>query len=189
MINAGTLGAARQPGAPQGGPAMNAEAIRTLYEYHFALNRRTWDECVTRLSDEQFVAEVGYSLGSIRNQVVHVMSVDQRWFALLRGAPLPDRLQPAQFPDRASVRTRRDEIDSAMRKQLADLADADAARVLTYAHPRTGATFSNPAWHILFHVVNHGTDHRAQILAMLHGLGAPTLEQDLMGYLWASGVR
>ena len=37
---------------------------------------------------------------------------------------------------------------------------------------------------VLIHVVNHGTDHRAQILARLHELGAPTLEQDLMLYLW-----
>jgi len=35
----------------------------------------------------------------------------------------------------------------------------------------------------LLHVVNHGTDHRAQILAMLHGMGAPTVAQDLLFYM------
>ena len=39
-------------------------------------------------------------------------------------------------------------------------------------------------WQILLHMVNHGTDHRAQILARLHELGAPTTEQDLVLYLW-----
>jgi uncharacterized damage-inducible protein DinB len=38
----------------------------------------------------------------------------------------------------------------------------------------------------LAHVVNHGTDHRGQILATLHGLGAPTVEQDMMFFLWES---
>ena len=39
---------------------------------------------------------------------------------------------------------------------------------------------------VLLHMVNHGTDHRAQILARLHELGAETVEQDLMLYLWES---
>jgi uncharacterized damage-inducible protein DinB len=34
------------------------------------------------------------------------------------------------------------------------------------------------------HVVNHGTDHRAQVLRILYELGAPTFEQDIMEYLW-----
>jgi uncharacterized damage-inducible protein DinB len=33
------------------------------------------------------------------------------------------------------------------------------------------------------HVINHGTDHRAQILAMLNQLGGETVEQDLIFYL------
>ncbi len=33
-------------------------------------------------------------------------------------------------------------------------------------------------WQILIHVVNHGTDHRAQLLALLHQVGAKTFPQD-----------
>jgi uncharacterized damage-inducible protein DinB len=32
---------------------------------------------------------------------------------------------------------------------------------------------------ILWHVVNHGTDHRAQILQLCYVYGAPTFEQDM----------
>jgi uncharacterized damage-inducible protein DinB len=32
-------------------------------------------------------------------------------------------------------------------------------------------------------VINHSTDHRAQTLAMLHHLGAPTIGQDFLAYL------
>jgi len=35
-------------------------------------------------------------------------------------------------------------------------------------------------WQLLTHVANHGTDHRAQTFAMLHQMGAPTLEQDII---------
>ncbi|MBE2271224.1 MAG: hypothetical protein IAE80_23520, partial [Anaerolinea sp.] len=44
---------------------------------------------------------------------------------------------------------------------------------------RTG-TVNVPMWKLMLHVVNHGTDHRAQVLAMLHSLGAPTFAQDMV---------
>ena len=37
-----------------------------------------------------------------------------------------------------------------------------------------------PVWAVLQHVAQHGMDHRAQMLAMLHGLGAPTFAQDFI---------
>ncbi|MYE25841.1 MAG: hypothetical protein F4X87_01220 [Chloroflexi bacterium] len=39
-------------------------------------------------------------------------------------------------------------------------------------------------WEILLHIANHGTDHRAQILARLDELGAETIEQDLILHWW-----
>ncbi|PJF26553.1 MAG: hypothetical protein CUN52_15675 [Phototrophicales bacterium] len=36
----------------------------------------------------------------------------------------------------------------------------------------------------LVQVANHSTDHRAQTLAGLHQLGATTVEQDYLFYLW-----
>ncbi len=41
-----------------------------------------------------------------------------------------------------------------------------------------------PAWQVLLHLVNHGTDHRAQVLRALQDLGAPTFDQDYILYQW-----
>ncbi len=108
-------------------------------------------------------------MGSIRNQTVHLMSTDQRWFTGLRGSPPPDHLDPADFPNRAAVRARWDRIVADMRETLANLSDE-----------RLGEAFIEEiqVWEILYHVLNHGTDHRAQLLAMLDQLGAPTFPQD-----------
>jgi uncharacterized damage-inducible protein DinB len=39
-------------------------------------------------------------------------------------------------------------------------------------------------WQVLLHVVNHGTDHRAQILRLLNELGLKTASQDYIFYVY-----
>jgi uncharacterized damage-inducible protein DinB len=39
-------------------------------------------------------------------------------------------------------------------------------------------------WQVLLHVVNHGTDHRAQILRLLNDLGVKTGHQDYIFYVY-----
>ena len=39
-------------------------------------------------------------------------------------------------------------------------------------------------WQVLLHVVNHGTDHRAQILRLLNDLGVKTESQDYIFYVY-----
>ena len=81
------------------------EILRSLIDYHYAMFGRVWDS-IMHLSDEQFVQEVAYSHGSLRNQVVHVAAVDTRWLMGLR--ELPDarafHLIPADYPTRAAAR-------------------------------------------------------------------------------------
>ena len=39
-------------------------------------------------------------------------------------------------------------------------------------------------WQVLLHVVNHGTDHRAQLLRILNDLGVETTSQDYIFYVY-----
>ena len=39
-------------------------------------------------------------------------------------------------------------------------------------------------WQVLLHVVNHGTDHRGQLLRLLHDLGVKTESQDYIFYVY-----
>lgn len=162
---------------------MNADDLRRLFAYHFALHRRIW-ECIDHLTDEQFVAPVNYSLGSVRNHMVHLASVEQRWLARVAGTPLPDRLNYNDYPTRAAARAKWDEIEAHFKAFFDGLTDADLHRPVTFPITRRPEPVTNTVWEILLHVVNHGTDHRAQILPILHRAGAPTLEQDFMLYLW-----
>ncbi|MGB5844350.1 MAG: DinB family protein, partial [Anaerolineales bacterium] len=67
---------------------MNANAFRHFYDYHFNENRKIWDTYITSLPHEQFNQNVDYSYGSVRNQIVHLMSVDDIWFSGLRGVEI-----------------------------------------------------------------------------------------------------
>ena len=161
---------------------MNVEYIRALYDYNRWAHDRVW-ECALQLTNEQFTRNIGYSWGSVRNQFVHVMSVDARWFARLKGDPIPDHLQDTDYPTHETVRAKWDEVASYARSYL-DVVTEDAISQNIVYNTRSGGPKSGFNWQILLHVVNHGTDHRAQILAMLHQLGAPTIAQDLMFYFW-----
>jgi uncharacterized damage-inducible protein DinB len=162
---------------------MNADAFRHFYNYHFSENRKIWDRYVAPLSYEQFTQAVDYSHGSVRDQILHIMSADEMWFCELRGGEFPDPFEPTDFDDRVMIRARWDSIEENMRAYLAEL--------------RNEMLFDKPieepeedkdliVWQVLLHVANHGTDHRAQLLRNLHDLGVETEYQDYIFYVFGN---
>src|SRR5512141_490289 len=88
---------------------MEPVEIQTLFSYNYWAFDRVW-ECITRLTDEQFTQEVDYSRGSIRNQVVHLMSATTRWIQRLQKGPVTDRMAFEEFPTLALTRAKWDEL-------------------------------------------------------------------------------
>ena len=152
---------------------MIPDDFRRLYGYHFALNRRLWEQCIASLPAEQFRRPLAYSVGSVRNQVVHMLNMEARWFCALRGLPVPGILNPVHFGTAAKVRARWDAVESNMRAYLVMLSEEELRRPITD---------EMAVWEVLWHVLNHGTDHRAQTLAMLNQLGVATFPQDYALY-------
>jgi uncharacterized damage-inducible protein DinB len=158
---------------------MNAELFRQLYNYHFSENRALWDRYIVPLSQEQFTQPNDYSVGSVRNQIVHIMTVDDAWFGDLRGLVERDDLEPADTDDRAIIRARWDVVEAEMRAYLAALTDD----MLT-TQPLSGEDDSLFLWQVLMQVFNHATDHRAQLLRQLNDLGVKTGPQDYIFYVY-----
>jgi uncharacterized damage-inducible protein DinB len=159
---------------------MNADAFRHFYNYHFSENRKMWDVYILPLSQEQFTQVVGYSHGSVRNQVVHLISADDVWFSALRGAEFREAPAPAAFDDRKVLRAHWDSVEQAMRAYLAGLRD-EMLFVKPFAE---GEDKDLILWQVLLHVVNHGTDHRAQLLRLLNDFGVKTTPQDYIFYVY-----
>ena len=160
---------------------MNADAFRHFYSYHFAENRRFWEKYVTRLPHEQFTQNVGYSHGSVRDQIVHIMNVDDVWFSELRGVEPSEPLPSPDFDDRESIRSHWDCVEQGMRAYLGELRD-DMLFDKPIEEPEEDKDLI--VWQVLLHVVNHGTDHRAQLLRMLSDLGVKTTSQDYIFFVY-----
>lgn len=158
---------------------MNADAFRHFYDYHFAENRKIWDRYVVQLSDEQFTQHADYSRGSVQDQILHLISCDTAWFSGLRSVDIPDDINPADFPDRESIRAHWDKVEQMMRVYLAELRDD-----MLFHTPLEGEDKDLIVWQVLLHVVNHGTDHRAQLLRQLNDLGVKTEYQDYIFYVY-----
>jgi uncharacterized damage-inducible protein DinB len=133
------------------------------------------------LTDEQFTRDIGYSWRSIHGQVVHTMNAEWLWFSRIQAASPTSLFNNEDYPTREAVRAKWDAIEADVRAYLATLEDSHLTQIIQY-QTTSGQPFAQPLWEILAHLANHGTDHRAQILAMLYQLGAPTLGQDMIGY-------
>ena len=160
---------------------MNAEAFRHFYNYHFAENRKILEH-VAALTFEQFTQKVDYSRGSIREQLVHLVDVEDVWISELRGAqpsePLPET---TEVDDRDAIRSLWDVVERNTRAYLANLQDDQL-----FSKPITDPEEDKDliVWQVLLHVVNHATDHRAQLLRALHDLGVDTKSQDYIFYVY-----
>ncbi|HLO16711.1 MAG TPA: DinB family protein [Anaerolineales bacterium] len=162
---------------------MKPNEIKTLFDYNFWAFERVWD-CISQISDEQFLEEVDYSTGSIRNIVVHMMSANRNWVSRLQGIETPPRLVFEDFNMMSTTKAKWDELHEEFLDYLTSLNQEQLEEIVNWELPARGVKCSNSRWEILLHVANHATDHRAQILAILHHhFHVKTVEQDMILYL------
>lgn len=162
---------------------MDAEKLAQMLDYNYWAHERVWN-CVAKLSDEQFKQSSDYSIGSVHQQLVHVMSADWVWLNRLNGVSPDHQLNPADYPTREAIRARWAEIERDLRAHVAGLDDDQLNDPVRYHRISAPDEWRETLrWQIVLHVVNHGTDHRAQILSLIHRLGGETIAQDLIFYL------
>ena len=151
------------------------ETIRSYVDYHVALSRQVW-ESIDQLSDEQFLQDDAYSQGSVRNLMVHLVSVDRRWLSGLKNLPDAGHLKAEDYPTRSSARAIFDAVAKDLTEYVAILSEGELLE--------NPATIPSSRMVVLMHMVNHGTDHRATVLQKLKEFGAPSFGQDFILWLW-----
>ncbi len=91
--------------------------------YFFAENHKTWDWYIHDLPQQLFTQKSDYSLGSVRNHLVHLMDVENAWFSGLRGAEPSNFSDPLHFDDRKKLRSTSDIVEENIRSYLSELRD------------------------------------------------------------------
>jgi uncharacterized damage-inducible protein DinB len=151
---------------------VNIRDVLTLYDYNYWATRRLLDAC-TGLSGEQFQAPAAYSLGSLRGTLVHALDAERAWRMLCQHQTLAyfRALEEAEdaFPTVGALERRWSEEEREMRAYLAGLSDDDLAGYVRYTTEE--GRRERVLWHCLWHVVNHGTQHRSEAAAILTGYG------------------
>lgn len=169
-------------GAPDLGPgSVTGEDIGVLYDYNYWSNARLLGSAA-RVTPPQFVAQSSFPRGSLRGTLVHVLDTEYGWLELLRHSRETPDLEPSAFPSVEALQSRWHEEEAAMRSFLADLSHQELNEAIRYVNPQ-GIPRERVRWHALFHVVNHGMQHRSEAAAMLTDFGQSPGELDFTMFL------
>ena len=164
---------------------MTPEYIKTLIDYNYTEHHKVWDRCIMQLTDAQFTRDSGYSHGSIHQEVVHVMNGEWWWISRAQGQSPQSQPPVETYPTREIIRARWDEIEAEVRRFVDGLNADRLDSPVQYTTPR-GEVIDNHVWKILLHLCNHGTIHRAEIMAIAAQIGGPTFDLSFMRYLYGS---
>ena len=159
---------------------MNKGNIELLFQYNDWANERILDTAEI-MSHEQLSAQNDFGWGSLRGALVHLMDAEYAWLSLLKEGVFIDELQPEDFPDVAGIRARWQDERQALWNFLNSLSDEDLLGAISYE--AEGKTRHRVLWHCLAHVVNHGTQHRAECAALMTGFGHSPGNLDFIVFL------
>jgi uncharacterized damage-inducible protein DinB len=160
---------------------MKLEDLRTLVEYHYWARDRVLDAAAL-LAPDQFTRDMGSSFRSVRDTLVHLYGAEWAWCSRWNGRS-PTALVPADaFPDVTALRGKWAELEADVRAVLdrtrPEGVDAKISYTMLNGDPR-----SSVFWHMVEHMVNHGSYHRGQITTMMRQLGAtPPQGMDLITF-------
>ncbi|HSN76380.1 MAG TPA: DinB family protein [Anaerolineae bacterium] len=152
------------------------DTLTTLYRHHRWANLRILEECAG-LSDEQLDATVVGTFGSIRDTLQHIVTAERSYFSRISTG------QPYRHPEDAPPLTLAEMtewvhasgaglIEWAPKVQAGDAVEIDWDGVLR-AVPKTI---------LLTQAINHATEHRSQVMAILTQLGIEPPELDSWAY-------
>jgi len=156
------------------------ETVRLLYDYTRWADARMI-EAVSKLAPEPWTKDLGSSLKSVRDTVVHIASAQWIWLSRWKGETPKGMWTAADYPTLAAVRDRWDPVRQELAAFAAAQSEASLNAPLAYKNLK-GDPMSYPLGHLMLHAVNHSTYHRGQVTTLLRQLGAQPVSTDLVVY-------
>ena len=158
---------------------MNKTDILTLYDYNYWANERIL-EATAQVSPNQLIAPAKVSHGTLRGTLVHILGAEVVWRLRCEEGVSPSAMPAdSEFTSLDSLSQRWDKEEKAMRAYLASLHDEELNRPVRYTTTK-GVPYENILWHLLVHVVNHGTQFRAEAAVVLTEYGQSPGDLDML---------
>lgn len=160
---------------------MNKQDILTLYKYNQWANAKILD-AASRVTQEQYLAPASFPHGGLRGTLVHALFAEWIWRKRWEGISPTVRFKPEEFPTIESLRTRWQDEEGRLMAFIESLTDERLTSTFHYSSTK-GEPFSRVLWQAMAHVVNHGTQHRAEAAALLTDYGHSPGDVDLIYFL------
>jgi uncharacterized damage-inducible protein DinB len=144
--------------------------LSTLVQYNHWANKRILQRAA-RLTPEQLIQPCWLSQGTLLGTLIHIIDAQWTWRLACQEGLIPtEYITEERFADFQSLRSFWQEEDERLSAYVGTLEEAQADGLVEFrwnrARPRT-----RKLWHILLHIVNHGTQHRSEAGQYLGTLG------------------
>ncbi len=162
---------------------MNKDDIQFLFNYNQWANARVLG-AAAKITEEQYVAPGRFPHGGLRGTLVHTLFAEWVWRQRWLGTA-PDyryRLKPEDFPTVATLHARWTEEEKARMEFISAVSDEKLKTEFDYTSTE-GGRHRRVLWETMVHLVNHGTQHRSEVAAMLTELGQSPGDIDLILFL------
>lgn len=147
------------------------EYLKTCLEYNVWANRIITGY-IEKAGEQKLDFVIENSFPSIRKTWYHIWDAQEVWIRRLEGKEV------TTWPSRDFNGTAKEAMDQfieSSEKFLELGSQLNPETAITYKS-MAGKEFTSKVWHILMHVVNHGTYHRGQMVTMLRQAGMKELQ-------------
>lgn len=160
---------------------MNKQDIVILYQYNQWANQKILD-AAAHASPQQFLAEASYPHGGLRGTLVHILFAQWIWRNRWEGNSPISRIKPEEFPNFEALKDRWVQEEKSLMEFVEGLSDEKLISPFQYKTTK-GEPHQKILWQAMAHVVNHGTQHRAEAAALLTDFGCSPGDVDMIYFL------
>jgi uncharacterized damage-inducible protein DinB len=161
---------------------MNIKDLQILYEYNY-WSRDQILRSVNKISHAQLTTPSHLAFGSMLGTLIHILNAEWIWRMRCQENISPkSMLLEETITDLQSLQQTWLAEETKMRSYIQALEESDINRIVHYKR-MMGQDEENVLWHILVHVVNHGTHHKAEVASVLTELGHSPGNLDFIIYM------
>lgn len=160
---------------------MNKQDIILLYKYNRWANAKILDATANVTSD-QFLAPGIFPHGGLRDTLVHTLFAEWIWRHRWEGTSPVVRLKPEDFSTFESLRARWGDEEKLLMSFVDNTTDEKLNNYFFYK-ATDGTPYERVLWQAMFHLVNHGTQHRSEAAALLTDFGHSPGDIDFVYFL------